>query len=80
MPELEPGAPEAGWERQTIEKIALAAITEQRRARKWGIFFKSLLFIYLFALLFIGLGWFAKRDITPGKHTALVDLNGIISA
>lgn len=80
MPELEPGAPEAGWERQTIERIALAAITEQRRARKWGILFKSLLFIYLFALLFIGLGWFAKRDITPGKHTALVDLNGIISA
>ncbi|HEX9672757.1 MAG TPA: S49 family peptidase [Burkholderiales bacterium] len=80
MTELEPGAPEASWERQTIEKVALAAITEQRRARKWGIFFKSLLFIYLFALLFIGLGWFARKDISPGKHTALVDLNGIISA
>jgi protease-4 len=46
----------------------------------WGIFFKMLLFIYLFALLFIGMGWFGKKDISPGKHTALVDLSGIISA
>lgn len=79
MTELEPGASTASWERQTIEKVALAAIEEQRRARKWGIFFKLLLFIYLFALLFIGIGWF-KRDISPGRHTALVDVNGIISA
>jgi len=79
MNELEPGASATNWERQTIEKVALAAITEQRRARIWGIFFKLLLFIYLFALLIIGVGWF-KRDISPGKHTALVDLNGIISA
>ena len=80
MTEQEPVGPAESWERQTIEKVALAAITEQRRARKWGIFFKSLLFIYLFALLFIGLGWYGRRDISPGKHTALVDLNGIISA
>ncbi|MGH8622258.1 MAG: S49 family peptidase [Burkholderiales bacterium] len=80
MTELEPGGSAASWERQAIEKIALAAITEQRRARKWGIFFKLLLFIYLFALLFIGMGWYVKKDISPGKHTALVDLNGVISA
>jgi protease-4 len=80
MSELESGGSTASWERQTIEKVALAAITEQRRARKWGIFFKLLLFIYLFALLFIGIGWFAKRDIGPGKHTALVELDGVISA
>ena len=80
MSELESGASASNWERQTIEKVALAAITEQRRARQWGIFFKLLLFIYLFALLFIGIGWFGNRDISPGRHTALVDLNGIISA
>jgi protease-4 len=80
MTEQEPVGSTESWERQTLEKVALAAITEQRRARKWGIFFKSLLFIYLFALLFIGIGWFGKKDISPGKHTALVDLDGIISA
>jgi len=80
MTEQEPVGSTESWERQTLEKVALAAITEQRRARKWGIFFKSLLFIYLFALLFIGIGWFGKKDISPGKHTALVDLDGVISA
>jgi len=80
MAELEPSESATSWEHRTIEKVALAAITEQRRARLWGIFFKTLLFIYLFALLFIGMGWFGKKDISPGKHTALVDLSGIISA
>jgi len=80
MAELESGASATSWERQTIEKVALAAIAEQRRARRWGILFKSLLFVYLFALLFIGMGWLGKKEILPGKHTALVDLNGVISA
>jgi protease-4 len=71
--------PRANWERQTIEKIALAAFIEQRRARRWGIFFKMLIFIYLFALLFIGMGWFGKKDAGTGRHTALVDINGVIS-
>ena len=67
------------WERRALEKVALAAIQEQRRARHWGIFFKLLVFIYLFALLFIGLGWFGKKDGTsPGKHSALVELRGVI--
>src|SRR5688572_15085556 len=70
--------PNDNWERKTLEKIALAAIDEQRRTRRWGILFKSLLFIYLFALLFIGLGWVGKKDTTTGKHTALVELRGVI--
>jgi protease-4 len=80
MAELEPSESATSWERRTIEKVALAAIAEQRRTRHWGIFFKLLLFIYLFALLFIGVGWFGKKEIIAGKHTALVDLNGVISA
>ena len=68
-----------GWERQAIERIATAALIEQRRARRWGIFFKMLIFIYLFALLFIGMGWVGKKDTSTGKHTALVDINGVIS-
>ena len=79
MAELEPGGPGSSWERQTIEKVALAAIEEQRHARRWGIFFKLLLFVYLFALLFIGIGWFGKKESSPGKHTALVEVQGVIS-
>jgi protease IV len=66
------------WERRTLEKVALAAIHEQRRARRWGIFFKLLIFAYLFVVLFIWLGWTGKKDTSTGKHTALVELRGVI--
>jgi protease IV len=71
--------PGDNWERKALEKVALAAIQEQRRARHWSIFFKLLLFIYLFALLFIALGWTGRKDSTSsGKHTAMVELRGVI--
>ena len=70
---------EEHWERKALERVAMAAIQEQRRARHWGIFFKILLFVYLFALLFIALGWTGKKETGTGKHTALVELRGVIS-
>ncbi|MCC6531523.1 MAG: S49 family peptidase [Burkholderiales bacterium] len=69
-----------GWERSVLEKVALASLQEQRRARRWGIFFKLLGFIYLFALLFVALGWLGKRDgVSPAKHTAVVEIRGVIA-
>lgn len=68
------------WEREVLEKMATQALREQRSARNWGILFKSLTFIFLFLLLFTLLGWFNKVDVYSGKHTALVDLQGVISA
>lgn len=68
------------WERTVIEKLAASALKEQRRARQWGIFFKTLGFIYLFALLFLALGWIGKKEtVLPGKHAAVVELDGVIS-
>lgn len=78
MSEQQPGDPQ--WERGVLEKLALAAIQEQRRARQWGMFFKMLVLLYLFVLLFIGMGWLGKRDVLPTSHTALVDISGVISA
>ena len=70
-----------GWEKQALEKLACSSVQEQRRARRWGIFFKSLTFVYLFILLFLGLGWFSDNGVAiSGKHTALVELRGEISA
>ncbi len=81
MADLGPGSTGEGWERRTLEKIALAAVTEQRAARRWGILFKSLILIYLFAVLFIGMGWIKRGDYkSPGKHTALIELRGVIAA
>jgi protease-4 len=69
------------WERGVLEKVALAAIAEQRSARRWGTAFKMLLMLYLFVVLFVGLGWIRQGDhTTTGKHTALVELRGVISA
>ncbi len=71
----------SNWERDVISKLAESALSEQRKARRWGIFFKSLTFAYLFIVLFVALGWLGSRDAaTGGKHTALVELNGVIEA
>jgi protease-4 len=77
----EPAAGEPHWERAALERIALASLQEQRRSRRWGIFFKLVGFIYLFALLFVALGWLGKRDgVSPARHTAVVEINGVIGA
>jgi len=68
---------EGDWERNVIEKLALAALKEQRRSRRWGIFFKLLGFAYLTFLLLLFLDW-SGEELTTGKHTALVDLVGVI--
>jgi protease IV len=76
----EPDAGDPPWERAALERIALASLKEQRRSRRWGIFFKLLGFVYLFALLFVALGWLGKRDgVSPARHTALVEINGVIA-
>ncbi len=67
------------WERQALEKLAFAAVQEQRRSRHWSIFFKTLGFVYLYALLFIGLDWMGSSK-TIGSHTALIDIQGEIGA
>jgi len=69
-----------GWQKDVIGRLAFAALDEQRRARRWNIFFKCLLALYLLALLILYLpaGWV---DLLEGgtKHTALVELSGLIS-
>lgn len=66
------------WERKTLEKLATAAIDEQRRSRRWGIFFKLLGFIYLYLLLAIGMDWIGADPVTKQEHTALIDIQGVI--
>lgn len=79
MSEPEKSAP-TNWERQVLEKLALAAIQEQRRSRHWGILFKTLGFLYLFFLLFLVAGWFGGDGVSIKEHTALVDLQGVIAS
>ena len=66
------------WEREVIEKLATAALREQRRARQWGIFFKLLTFAFLALILMLAVDWKGKPEVA-GKHTALVELDGLIA-
>src|SRR6476661_7186280 len=68
------------WERELVARLATAALKEQRRARLWGIFFKLLTFAYVTLILIMTVDWQARTDLGGGKkHTALVELNGIIA-
>ena len=71
---------EGNWERQIIEKLALSAVDEQRKKRKWGIFFKSFFGLYLLLVLLIGWHDQNEGDFSGQKHTALVNMEGPISA
>jgi len=73
--------PESSKEWKVIEKTMLQMTAENRRSRRWGIFFKLLTFIYLFVLLYLfnaGVGSVASK--TAGAHTAMVDVSGVIAA
>ncbi|MBK8323283.1 MAG: S49 family peptidase [Betaproteobacteria bacterium] len=69
------------WERATLEKVALRALDEQRRARQWSILFRLLWLTLVFLVVAAMLGWIGggtKEPIRTGKHTALVELKGVI--
>jgi protease-4 len=64
-----------------LEKTLLAGIQEQRRSRRWGIFFKSLTFLYLIGALFM---FSPLMDVEKGasrkdSHTALIEIKGMIA-
>jgi len=71
------------WERSVLERVALKALDEQRRARQWGALFKLLWFLFAFLVLAAWMGWIGRAEkdmaVTTGKHTALVDLEGVIA-
>jgi len=72
---------DSNWERDLLERLSTAALHEQRRARRWGIFFKLLIFTYLLLLVFMAMQDQDLGDASAkGKdHVAMVEVNGLIS-
>lgn len=67
------------WERNVLEKLALASLKEQKLARRWKIFFR---FAFLIALLLIAYSLLRPKGHAVdniGPHTALVELSGEIA-
>ena len=79
-PQNEPITPKQnGPEWQILEKAVLASVEEQRRSRRWGIFFKTLTFIYLlFIIVLMGKGCSTTKDgstaSSSSAHLAVVDI------
>jgi len=63
------------WDRELVQRLAFQALREQRRSRRWGIFFKLLFFGYLVVVLYLAI----PADVQVGPHTALVDVTGVIA-
>lgn len=72
-----------GWDRKLIEDLAFSSIKEKRTTRRWGIFFKFIFWAYLFTLLGLYIIPMKPGDILDkaiGEHTALINIEGVISA
>lgn len=71
-----------GREWQLLEKITLASVEEQKKARRWGIFFKLLTFAYLIVILVMVTSP-SKGGKSAGQtstdHLAIVELKGEIA-
>jgi len=68
---------EENWERRVLEELATEGLREQRRARRWGIFFKLVtLGIVLIGLLAIAGSLTQSERVCLDQCTALIDIRG----
>ena len=68
-----------GWERNTLEKLAFAALNEQKATRRWKTFVRL-----SWLLFFVVLLWLVLHRGTPATsanvaHTAVVEIKGEIA-
>lgn len=68
------------WERKLLEQLAMAALKEQRAKRRWSIFFRFAVLAYFLIALVVWIDWGSGETLSDGKHTALVNLNGVIES
>lgn len=71
------------FEEKLASDVAREFLKEQRRTRRWGIFFKSLFALYLlgfFVIYMAGRSGLDSAGIGGRSHTALVEIEGAIGA
>ncbi|HYF58693.1 MAG TPA: S49 family peptidase [Burkholderiaceae bacterium] len=74
-------APARGWERDTLEKVLLATVQEQRRARRWRIFFRLAGLGVVLLVLAASFGWLGGPDATGARrHTAVIEIDGVLES
>lgn len=68
------------WEQETIEKVLLETVKEQRRARRWRIFFRLLIVVIVVGG--IATAKFSKDEVgdsEKGPQVAVINFKGVIS-
>ena len=68
------------WERGVLERLAVASLTEQRKQRRWGIFFKFFFATYLLVVLLMMQSSLWGKKTLADRYTALVEMDGVIEA
>jgi protease-4 len=76
---VDPNSEHRDW--QLVSAIAQESLKEQKRARRWGIFFKLFACFYV-VFIFVGITQQTSNDgyATTEDHTAIVYLDGVIAA
>ena len=65
-------------EKNILTDLAQASLVEQRRARRWKIFFR-LTYLVLAAVIFVALTA-DDNGQEKGPHTAIIDIDGVIAS
>jgi protease-4 len=76
----EPTQPSQKWQEKVLDKVLFASIKEQRARRRWGIFFKTIFFLYLVALLAIFLPKDFRSKTAIKEHVAVIKIDGVIDS
>ncbi len=69
----------SSWEQETIQKVLLETIKEQRRARRWKIFFRLVIIAAIAWAIIVNTGNDVV-DSKPGPQVAVIDFKGVISS
>ena len=81
MPAAGASATDAAWQRKLLEDLARDALVERRRARRWRIFFRCVGIFVALLLLAFAMGWLRTSEVSgSGRHTALIEINGVIES
>ena len=68
------------FEQKTLEKVLLATVEEQRRARRWSIFFRLAILVYIAGAVIMSQSPFKNIfDKESDEKTAVIDVAGLIA-
>ncbi len=69
-----------GWERATLEKLATAALVEQRAARRWRNGIRVAWLVFLCVVVWLGMQQSGTPSDISTPHTAVVSIHGEIAS